>query len=121
MRKLTESQLETLKAIIDNELEARSINVKTTLEQTTNDRGEVRFELNSTRFQTVPAIHKNLRIENFSSGVVRDDEDREGVLRAWVDVSCRYEGNGTNLFRVIAWYDESRIDILQVSGSLSRI
>lgn len=120
MRTLTESQLKELKAIIDNELEARSINVETTLVQRTDARGEVRFDLTSTNFRTVPAIHKNLKIENFASGIGRDEEDRKEVLRAWVDVSCRYDGNGVNLFTVWAWFDEKSLDLLKVSRSFNR-
>lgn len=97
---LTAAQVAELKSIIDAELEARCFRVETTL-SITEKRGETRFELNSSRFQTVPVIHRDLHIVNFSGGVWQSEEDAD-IVEIGIHVHVAYSGNSVGLFQIHA-------------------
>ncbi len=101
MKKLTKKQLDSLKEIIDGQLELRCINVKTTLIQKTGETSNP-LDLTSTKFQTIPVIHKNLSIINFGGNIVEDKENKN-ILNIYIPVHINYEGNGVVLFSVHAY------------------
>jgi len=90
---LNQKQVDELKRAIDKELEIRCINVQTTL--VLDEKND--FNLTSTFFQTVPVLHTGLRIEDFGGKVMDCGEDK---VKFFIRVSCRYDGNGTNLFSI---------------------
>lgn len=61
------------------------------------------LELDSEPFNTVPVIHSEMNIETFGSHVYDGEQEMkdgtvEDVIRFYVGVHVRYEGNGVGLF-----------------------
>ena len=99
--KISKIQLAKLKKHIDLVLEERCINVETKLSTSKRDNGEIEFQLTSTKFTTVPMLHRNLRIENWSNSI-QQDEDNKNILNIYIGIHVSYDGNGINLFGVSA-------------------
>lgn len=96
---MTNNQLEQIKNVIDNNLVMRGINVETTLQELTTRSDQKYLSLDSTKFQTLPVIHKNLHIVNFGGGIFQDEKN-EDILNVYIPVNVQYDGNGVKLFDV---------------------
>jgi len=88
--KLSKIQLNKVKEVINQELIARGINVDITLEQKDD-----RLSLSSSNFQTFPVLHKNICIQDFGVGTIKEDFD---VTVNWICIKANYGGNTTELF-----------------------
>ena len=109
---LSEEQIIKIKEEIDYKLETRCINVETKLEEI----GE-KLELTSTKFQTVPVIHRNLSIINFGGGIERKEDrgfsslsrSNGKIICIWIPVSVKYDGNVEELFTVRVSVEDKKV------------
>ena len=105
MNKLNDKQLNSLKNYIDERLRKRGINVITTLKQEETANGKVKLRLSSTKFNTIPVIHSEIEIVDFSSNVKLEknkyivEKDGKDIIKEveqlnfWISIYASYEGN----------------------------
>jgi len=93
---LSKTVLEQIKDEIGDALLKRGYNAPFTLTEFT-DRKDVRLELRSEPFQTVPVIFKSLVLTQFGTSV-KQVPNHEHIYSVWISVSVHWKhfGGGTN-------------------------